>query len=326
MAVTTRHQASGPFIHGGRSTRKLMGQALFALSLVAAAAVWRHGGHAAVLLGAALATAIGCEALCAGRERALDGSSVVAGCLIGLMLPADSPWWLAVAASALAILLGKHAFGGLGANVFNPAALSRAVLMGVAPAWFFAIDGTVDGTSAATHLAKGSGLTAPAWEELLLGGPTATLAEAAPVVVLVAGLLLVTLRTIDWRVPLTYLATISLLAVVLPPSALLDGHAPWLIGNPLHHLLAGGVPLAAFFLLTDPVTSPWSPSGRVAFAVAAALGTMLTRLYTPYPDGAVLGVLVANALVELIDRRTLGQPRRGQLALPRTTKIDRAQS
>jgi electron transport complex protein RnfD len=71
------------------------------------------------------------------------------------------------------------------------------------------------------------------------------------------------------------------------------------------HLVCGGSLIAAFFMLTDPVTAPFSPSGRFSFAIVAALYTMLVRFYTPYPDGAALAVLLANATVPLIDRITL---------------------
>jgi Na+-translocating ferredoxin:NAD+ oxidoreductase RnfD subunit len=95
------------------------------------------------------------------------------------------------------------------------------------------------------------------------------------------------------------------LALILPGSPRIEGHAPWLLGNPLLHLVCGGSLFAAFFMLTDPVTAPFSPSGRFLFAIVAALYTMLVRFYTPYPDGAALAVLLANATVPLIDRITL---------------------
>ena len=82
------------------------------------------------------------------------------------------------------------------------------------------------------------------------------------------------------------------------------GHAPWLMGNPLAHLFGGGSLFAAFFMLTDPVTSPFTPTGRVAFGVLAATYAMCIRFYTPYPDGTVFAVLLANACVPLIDAYT----------------------
>jgi electron transport complex protein RnfD len=267
---------------------------------VCAAAVWRYGGHAAVLMVASLAGAWLGE-LTWDHRRALDGSALVTGVLFALLLPANSPWWLALAGGAVATLFGKHFLGGLGKNLFNPAALSRAVLMGVAPTYFFAARWSMDGVSRATPLAKEIGLQPPALSDLVWGNYPATIGESLPAIVLLAGLILVVLRTIDWRVPLAYLTTLSLLALILPASDQIAGHAPWLAGNPLPHLLAGGSLLTAFFMLTDPVTSPIAPSGRIAFSVLAGVYTMVVRFYTPYPDAAALAVLLANAFVPMID-------------------------
>ncbi len=294
---------SGPLLHGGASTRRLMWQVVAALAPACAAAVWRQGVAAAAILGAAVAAAVAVDLIV---ERRIDGSCVITGLLLALMLPAGSPWWLAAVGGALAVGLGKHLFGGLGANLFNPAAMARAVLMGLAPGYLFLAP--ADGVTGATALAVDAGITAPTWTELFLGAPTGALASAAPLAVLAGGLLLIALRTIDWRVPLTYLAALTLFALLLPPGERASAHAPWLAGNPLLHLLAGGSLLAAFFLLTDPVTSPWSPGGRICFAVFAAALTMLIRLYGQHPDGVVLGVLVANAATPLIDWWTVERP------------------
>jgi electron transport complex protein RnfD len=247
------------------------------------------------------------------RRQAFDGSAIVTGAIFALLLPTTAPWWLALVGGALAIGLGKHAFGGLGSNLFNPAALSRVILMGLIPGvWFLSTVGTVDGITTASPLARDSGVLAPTITELLTGSTPGTFGQVAPLAVFAGGLLLVALRTIDWRIPLTFLAAVAFLALVLPPGARIEGHAPWLLGNPLLHLVGGGTLLAAFFMLSDPVTAPFAPTGRIIFAIVAALAMMLVRFYTPYPDGAAMAILLANASVPLIDRITLdvGSPPR----------------
>ncbi|HJP00194.1 MAG TPA: RnfABCDGE type electron transport complex subunit D [Planctomycetota bacterium] len=291
---------AGPFIHGRCTTRGLMVQVLLALSPVVLAALWRHGWSAAALFGAALAGSWLTDVLC-DRKNALDGSAAVTGLIFACLLPLSAPWWIAAAGGAIAIGLGKHLFGGLGQNPFNPSALSRAILMGIIPATFFAPGWEFDGVTLATPLAKEIDSMSPSLGDLALGQYPGTLAEAFPLAILAGGLLLVALRTIDWRIPLSHLAAISILAMILPSGARLAGHAPWLAGNPLVHLLAGGVLLSAFFMLTDPVTAPFTAKGRVAFAILAAFYTMIVRFYTPYPDGAILAILLANASVPLID-------------------------
>ncbi|MEO2048602.1 MAG: RnfABCDGE type electron transport complex subunit D [Pirellulales bacterium] len=292
---------SGPYIHSGSTTRALMVQATVALAPILAAAVWRYGTHAMVLIVSAVVAACAVDALC-DRRRALDGSALVAGAIFACLLPGNAPWWIAALGGIITITLGKHWYGGLGQNPFNPAALARALLMGLLPAYFFAPRWTVDGVTSATPLAKEIDSVAPAVADLFFGRHAGTLGEAMPLAILIGGVVLLVLKTIDWRIPLCYLASLSLLALLLPAGDRMDGHAPWLAGNPLVHLFGGGSLFAAFFMLTDPVTSPFTLAGRVTYALLAALYTMLVRFYTPYPDGVVLAVLLANASVPLIDR------------------------
>ncbi len=278
---------------------------LVSLLPILGAAIQRFGSDAAVLIGASLAGAWLAE-WALDRKQAMDCSALVTGAIFALVLPSTIPWWLAFLGGALAVGLGKHAFGGLGKNLFNPAALSRVLLMGILPAYFFSTVWMIDGLTAASPLAKESGALAPTISELMSGSTSGCLGQAAPLAVLAGGFLLVVLRVVDWRIPLTYLATIAFLALVLPGSDRIAGHAPWLLGNPLLHIVGGGVLITAFFMLTDPVTAPFSQRGRVLFAIVAGTGTMLVRYYTPYPDGAALAVLLANGATPLIDRTVLG--------------------
>ena len=58
-----------------------------------------------------------------------DGSSLVTGLIVGLILPPTVPWWIPVVGSVVAVAIGKLVFGGLGNNIFNPALVGRAVLL-----------------------------------------------------------------------------------------------------------------------------------------------------------------------------------------------------
>ncbi len=291
----------GPYIHSGTTIRVLMIQALAALSPVLAAAVWRYGSHAVVLIVSAVVAAFVTDVLFDHR-RAFDLSAVLAGAIFACLLPETAPWWLAALGGAIAIGIGKHWYGGLGQNPFNPAALARVLLMGLLPAYFFAPSWTLDGVTSATPLAKEIDSVPPAVGDLFFGHHAGTLGEAMPLAILIGGVVLLVLKTIDWQIPLCYLATLSLVALLFPSGDRMTGHAPWLAGNPLVHLFGGGSLFAAFFMLTDPVTSPFTRGGCVFYALLAALVTMLVRFYTPYPDGVVFAVLLANASVPLIDR------------------------
>ncbi len=294
----------GPFLRSPQSTRGLMIQVVAAATPALIAAVVRLGAPAAAVIVSAIAGAVAVEALYHRRGLA-DGSAVVTGVIVALLLPATAPPWLAAAGGAIAIGLGKAPWGGLGKNPFNPAALARGVLMVVVPAHLFAPAWTWDAVTAASPLSKEIGATAPGWLALAQGDVPGCLGQAAPWTIVLGGVALAAMRTIDWRVPLAYLATVALLAVVLPGGDRVAAHAPWLVGDPLVHLLGGGTLVAAFFLLTDPVTAPMTPGARVAFAAIAGAATMAVRHYTPYPDGAALAVLLANALAPWLDRLTV---------------------
>ena len=292
--------SAGPYIHSGSTTHSLMYRAMVALAPVLVAAMWRYRWHAFLLIVSASAAAMVVDVVC-NRRRSLDGSALLAGAIFACLLPGNAPWWIAALGGAMTIGLGKHWYGGLGQNPFNPAAVARVLLMGLLPTYFFAPRWTVDGVTSATPLAKEIDSISPVVTDLVLGRHAGTLGEAMPLAVLAGGVVLLITKIIDWRIPLSYLATISFLALILPPGNRMVGHAPWLGGNPMVHLLGGGSLFAAFFMLTDPVTSPFTPSGRIFFGLLAGIYAMCVRYYTPYPDGTVFAVLLANATVPWID-------------------------
>ena len=297
---------TGPFIHSGRTTSVLMTHTLLALLPVIVASVWRYGFDAALLFVVTISFSVLTEFIFSRRMLA-EGSVLIIGIIFALLLPANTPWWIAALGAVIAIGLGKYCFGGLGQNVFNPAVLSRVILTGVLPVYFLMPRWPIDGTTQATPLAKEIDAVLPSLQTLIFGSHPGALAQAFPLAIVSGGLILLVLRIIDWRVPLYYFATISLFALILPVSERISGHVPYLAGNPLLHLLSGGTLLTGFFILTDPVTSPFSSKGRISFAILAGLYTMIIRYYTPYPDGALFAVLLANAMVPAMDKYFLTQ-------------------
>jgi|TARA_B100001971_G_C18255494_1_gene581735 electron transport complex protein RnfD len=295
---------SGPFIHSGHTTQRLMVITTLAMLPMMAASIWINGFDAVILLAASILSVLAMEVVCKWRIT-FEYNALVVGILLALMLPANATWWIAVLGAIIAIGVGKYLFGGLGQNIFNPAVLARVLLMTLFPAIFILPQWVVDGFSGATMLSKEVGAAMPSLSALFFTPGPGSLAQGMPIAVLLGGVILLVYKIIDWRVPLFYFATIALLALLLPGSDQITGHAPHLLGNPLLHIVAGGSLLTAFFLLTDPVTSPYSSNGRVVFAIIAGVFTMIIRYYTPYPDGAAFGVLLANAMVPAIDKYML---------------------
>ncbi len=295
---------SGPFIHSGNTTHKLMFITTLAMIPMMAASIWINGVDAVVLLIVSILSVYGMEFIC-NRRIIFEYNALVTAILLALLLPVNAPWWISIIGAILAVGIGKYLFGGFGQNIFNPAVLSRVLLMALFPAIFIMPEWTVDGVSGATILSKEIGVTIPSLSSLFLTSNPGSLAQAMPLAVLLGGIILLIYKLIDWRVPLFYLATISLLSILLPGSEKIIGHASYLLGNPLLHIVAGGSLLTSFFLLTDPVSSPYSSNGRVVYSIVAGVFTMVIRYYTPYPDGAAFGVLLANAMVPMIDKYML---------------------
>lgn len=291
---------TGPFIHSGADASAWARWTLLAAAPMALAALQRAGLAAAALLSATLAGAWLADAL-VKRKAAPHAATLVTGVSLAMMLPASAPWWHGVVGGGAAALLAKQAFGGHRRNLFNPSAFARVLLLLILPTSYLAPTWQLDGVSGATPLAKDAEGRVWSTASLLWGEGGATLGQFLPPAVFVGGLLLVALRIADWRIPLIYLATVALCALLLPVGARMAGHAAWLARDPTTHLLAGGTLLAAFFLLTDPVTSPVTRAGRIGFAVIAGVATMAIRFYTPYPDGVAFAVLIGNAAVPSLD-------------------------
>lgn len=304
---------NSPYVRKPASVTRVMGTVLLALLPGIAAYVWQFGPAILGQLAIATATALACEALMlAVRGKPLrlflsDLSAVVTAWLIALAVPATIPAWLLVLGVAIAIILAKHLYGGLGQNPFNPAMVAYAVMLVAFPAlmsqWPSA---QTDVLTSATPLdALRTGLrAADATVASVMGQPGVFGAVAGQgwewvaAGFLAGGVLLVALRIITWHIPVAFLATLALLSGVF-----------WLIdsaryASPLLHLMAGGGMLGAFFILTDPVSAATTPRGKLLYAAGAGLLVYLIRVFGNYPDGVAFATLLMNLCVPLIDMKT----------------------
>ncbi len=236
------------------------------------------------------------------RINLKDGAATVTALLLALTLPPDTPWHVIAIAAAGAIILAKQLYGGLGRNIFNPAMVGYAIVLISYPlalaAWPPVLDGHT-GATALTAFKYREGLTAaeifhrdPAFGRFGgYGWEWANLAFA------VGGLALWLMGLIAWRVVVGFLATLVALAAMFH-----DGGSSAGAGSPLLHLLSGGTLLAAFFVITDPVTHPGSQPGQWLFGSLTAAIAFAIRVWGAYPDGIAFAVLIGNAATPLIDR------------------------
>jgi len=294
------------------STRRMMVDVLIALLPVVAMSLFVFKGYALFQLAICLAGCLAAEYLFVkmrGRSSTLkDCSAIVTGVILAMSLPGTAPWYVGVIAAFVAVGIGKVIFGGLGMNLFNPAMVGRAFVMisfagALAASGFEDVQSTVDAVSQATPMNayKMNGVVTPL-ASLFWGTTNGSLGETSALACLLGGLYLIIRRTAAWEIPVGLLVSV----VVVGGLADLTGSADeWTV---LHHILGGSVLFGAFFIATDPVTSPLTPKGKFIFGLGTGLLIMVLRLFSGYPEGVMFAVLFMNALTPLINRWTIPKP------------------
>lgn len=341
--------AHSPHAHAPVSIGKVMGTVLLALTPATLFGFWLYGWPAVNLWAVSLIAAIVGEAFVLRlqnrkvRPVIMDGSGILTAWLLALSLPPYAPWWIAVLGSLFAVIIGKQVFGGLGQNVFNPAMAARVMLLisfplemttWVAPAQSPSLleslritfpSQPIDGMASAsllghvkTEFTRGIGLDqalsgyyAPL--DMLWGSRAGSLGETAALLLLIGGLFLIARRIITWHAPF------AMLLGVAAPALLFNAIDANHYAGPMVHVLSGGLMLGAFFIITDPVTSPNTALGQFIFGLSCGLLTWIIRTWGGYPEGVAFAVLLMNAITPIIDQyvrtRIYGRDRKG-VALP----------
>ena len=231
-----------------------------------------------------------------------DGSTVVTCTLLTLALPPGVGFGALAVAVVAAVGLGKHLYGGLGANPFNPAVVGYTVALvsfpGELAAWPAATDGMTGATALTTLRYREGQTVAEIWSAAQgfggLGGYGWEWANAA---FLGGGIMLMALRIAAWRVPVALLGTLGVLAALG-----YDSGSSQSLGSPVFHWLSGGTCLAACFFATDPVTHPVTARGQVLFGCIVGAVAYAVRGFGNYPDGLAFGILLANGATPYLDR------------------------
>ena len=292
--------SSSPHIRSEETTRNIMLDVIIALLPALVASVFYFGFNSLVLVIAAVAAAVATEyavqRLMKKPVTINDLSAVVTGILVAFNIPPSAPWWIPVMGSAFAIAIAKQIFGGIGFNFISPALAGRAFLMSSWPTHMMSgwIDPVTDAVSSATPLAIIKGTAEgelPSLLNMLLGRIPGVLGETSSILLLAGGLYLIYRGVIKWIIPVVYIGTVAVLAL------LVDGG-----GLMLYHLMGGGLILGAFFMATDYVTCPITDKGKIIYAAGAGILTMLIRKLGGYPEGVSYSILLMNIVTPLIDK------------------------
>lgn len=296
--------APAPHLRGKLSVSKIMYLVVIALMFPTAAGIYFFGYSALSVIGVSIGAAISTEYICKkirGQPFIMDGSAVITGLLLGLILPPAMPLWMVALGSIFSIAIVKEVFGGLGHNIFNPALGGRAFLT-----ISFAKEMTTwtptrfmpDAITTATPLSEGFVWPADKfslYKAMFMGNTAGSIGETSALFILIGGALLLGLRLINWRIPVIYIGTVALMSLAFRQ-------------DPLFHILAGGLMLGAFFMATDYVTSPITDRGRIIYSVGVGGLTVVIRLFAGLPEGVCFAILFMNAVVPLIDRYTKLRP------------------
>lgn len=248
------------------------------------------------------------------RELAVflkDGSAVVTALLFGLMISPLVPWWISLIGISFGLIFAKHLYGGLGHNLFNPAATAYIFVLLCFPAlmnnWPVAggsMFAGIDTLSGATPLADmQTRLAAMGMVSEIQSGPiygyfAGSGWEWINLAFMAGGIYLIFSGIISWRIPLAMLGSFFII------SSIFSINDPDIYASPLFHLFSGGTMLGAFFIATDPVTAATTPKGRLIYGCLIGIIAYVIRIWGAYPDGIAFAVLIANATVPLIDRYT----------------------
>ena len=288
--------------------------------------VYNFGLRSLILTAISVVSCVVVEVICQkimGRKVSVsDGSAVLTGLLMALVIPPGVPYHLPVIGAFAAIFLAKELMGGIGYNVWNPALVGRAFLQAAFPvaittAWIppeqlakapitvFLAPGSVDAISTATQLGvlKQFGMTAVTQQfgsidaiywNFFVGFKPGCIGETSGLLILLGGLFLIYRGIITWHIPVATIASAAFMA--------------WLIGgptigtgNPLFHVLSGGLMLGAFYMCTDYVTSPTLKSAQIVFGAGVGILTVLIRVKGGYPEGVCYAILLMNCLTPALD-------------------------
>lgn len=303
-------------------------QVLLALTPGIAAMIWVFGYGVLINIMLAIASAVTMEAtMLAIRNRPIistlkDNSALVSAVLLALSIPPLTQWWIIVIGMLFAIVVAKHLYGGLGFNVFNPAMVGYAVLMISFPLqmtlWPDLHSPSMNFIDTVQWQFNHQLLTGNSLDSITSATPLDTLRTATrnienPINIeqltvipqhrwilsgawLIGGLWLIKRRIAAWQLPAVFLTSFTILTSIY---WLIDpGHYP----TPDFHLLHGSVIMAAFFILTDPVTAPSTTKGKIIAGILVAILVFVIRNWGGYPEGVAFAVLLMNLAVPLIDR------------------------
>ena len=305
-----------PHVHAPDGTRDIMLDVLIGLIPAMVGAIFTFGLRSLCVAAVSVAACIVFEYLyrkLLKKDTTIgDCSAIVTGLLLAMVCPVTIPYWTIIIGDFFAIVIVKQLFGGIGCNFLNPALAGRAFLFSypvIMTSWVVPytslnlLGSNVDAVTAATpmsYLHQGL-LPDTTIFDSFLGSVGGCMGETSAVLLLVGGVYLVVRKVISPRIPLAYIGTVAVIALLFPQG---NDRLVWLG----YQVLSGGLMLGAIFMATDYATSPVTKGGQIVYGIGCGLITMFIRYFGSYAEGVSYAILIMNIAVLLLDK--IGVPKR----------------
>ena len=330
---------TSPYIRKKVSVSRMMIDVLIALVPVVAFAIIQNGMKAASVILISLFSMVFFELLCTMMIKWPEGMKIkelftkegfkklyknytinnilapaISGIIYAMILPAGTNWYVVLVGSAVGMIVGKMLFGGLGSNIFNPAAVGR-VFVGICFGSQLIYSG-IDASAGATPLGMLSdslvnitkAISKYELKELFLGTIPGSMGEVSALLILVGAIYLFVRRSADFRPCVSMIGSFAVITLVVSlvaaNSTVFTQIKPFELFA--YELLSGGLLFGAVFMVTDPVTSPTTKIGRIIYGVVVGTLTAMIRYIGAYPEGVAFSILIANMFVPVIDHFLLG--------------------
>ncbi|MCE5251745.1 RnfABCDGE type electron transport complex subunit D [bacterium] len=315
FSLKTVNPLAGPHIRDNTDLKRYMSAVMGAAAPTVLASIYFFGWRslALVIFCYVLGIIIEMGFATAKGEEVTEGMFVTC-ILYPMILPPTIPFWMAGVGLAVGLILGKEVFGGTGKNIFNPAIVGRVFLavtfpVHMASRWVTPYGGfpggflhwvkSGDAVTAASPLIDFKNGTASNITDMLIGSTSGSLGETSAILIIIGGLFLLYTRIANWRLTLSTIVSAMVLA------ALMHAANPTAFASPLFHLAGGGLLFGAFYMVTDPVSSPFTSIGKWIYGGLIGAVTIVIRNLSGFPEGMMFAILLLNMFAPVIDDAVL---------------------
>jgi Na+-transporting NADH:ubiquinone oxidoreductase subunit B len=312
-----------PHVRDPLDLKRVMSMVIIAVAPCVLAAIYFFGLRFIAMIVVTYAAGLTVETIFAiVRKEGINEGFFVTGFLFPLILPPNLPLWMVALGVAFGVFIGKELFGGTGRNIFNPALVGRCFLSlaypkEMAASWVVPsqrlaggfltwIGHPLDAVSGATPLALAKRGEMVNVAHMLLGSVSGSAGETSAILIILGGIFLLFTRVANWRIVASILGSFVILTSALIIGGAVTYPLPGVFNPVMWHLFAGGLLFGAFYMATDPVTSPTTNAGKWFYGIIIGSTTVLIRNFTGYVEGVTFAILLGDIVAPILDEIVVG--------------------